>query len=188
MISQILIKNNSLSSDLQKKIIFCWISSHVGIKENEKADQAASLALNEHISNIKLPYSDFKHIISQYITKCWQDICNKDISNKIHSIKPIVKENVSLHSFFRKEDVVITRLCLGHSYITHSYILNNNPAPICQHCNTLLTISHILLICPMFSNQRSNLCSAHNMAQFFSKNVSGNILNFLYDSNIFMKI
>ena len=43
----------------QKCVKFCWVPSHVGIKDNERADKAAKLAIVERqVSNISLPYKD----------------------------------------------------------------------------------------------------------------------------------
>ena len=48
-------------------IILCWVPSHVGISGNKKADSAVKSAL--YLPRVKdgIPYSDFKHLISQYI-------------------------------------------------------------------------------------------------------------------------
>ena len=42
----------------KKCVKFCWVPSHViGIKDNERAEKAAKLAIVErHISDISLPY------------------------------------------------------------------------------------------------------------------------------------
>ena len=47
-----------------KDIIFCCVPSHVGIKGNEKADSAAKSALDLPHAEVGVPYTDFKHLIS----------------------------------------------------------------------------------------------------------------------------
>ena len=55
-----------------KDIIFCWVPSHTGIRGNEKADSAAKSALELPHAKVGVPYTDFKHCISQYILSTWQ--------------------------------------------------------------------------------------------------------------------
>ena len=74
----------------KKDIVFCWVSSHTGIKGNEKADFAARSALDLPCTKVDVPYSDFKHCISQYILSTWQDDWNGAVANKLHSVKPVL--------------------------------------------------------------------------------------------------
>ena len=60
----------------KKDIVFCWVLSHTGIKGNEKADSAAKSALDLPRAKVGVPYTDFKHLISQYIFSTWQDDWN----------------------------------------------------------------------------------------------------------------
>ena len=187
LISQTLIQLNSLINR-NKRIIFFWIPSHIGIKGNDRADKAANLALTNHITSMNIPLSDFKPTIRDYANNCWQETWNNEENNKLQSIKPSVKDLTPMHSHYRKEDVAITRLRLGHTYLTHSYLLNNDPPPICQHCNKNLSVSHILLVCPLYNDHRKNLSPANTMNHFFQKNSDMDILNFLYDCNLFNEI
>ena len=50
-----------------KTIIFCWIPSHINIKGNEMADQEAKDALNMDIANVKIPFTDKKQQINEFI-------------------------------------------------------------------------------------------------------------------------
>ena len=56
----------------KKDIVFCWVPSHTGIKGNEKADSAANSALDLPRAKVGVPYTDFKHLISQHIFSNWQ--------------------------------------------------------------------------------------------------------------------
>ena len=57
----------------KKDIVFCWVPSHTGIKGKEKADSAAKSAMDLPRAKVGVPYTDFKHLISQYIFSTWQD-------------------------------------------------------------------------------------------------------------------
>ena len=54
-----------------KEIVFCWLPSHTNIRDNELADLEAKSALSLSITNLKIPHSDFKSNIHQYVmNKC----------------------------------------------------------------------------------------------------------------------
>ena len=72
-----------------KDIMFCWVPSHTGIGGNEKADSAAKTALKLPCAKVCVPYTDFKHCISQYILSTWQDDWNGAVVNTLHSVKPV---------------------------------------------------------------------------------------------------
>ena len=49
------LKDYTILAKNGKNIVLCWISSHVGILVNEKADAAAKSALSLPVTCIKLP-------------------------------------------------------------------------------------------------------------------------------------
>ena len=126
---------------VNKDIILCWVPSHVRIRGNEKADPAAKSALNLPRVKVGVPYSDFKHLISQYIFFTWQDDWNGAVVNKLHSVKPVLGDWQSSYRRCRKDEVVLCRtyqLVFGRTYLTHSYILKKDPPPLCEHCQYIL--------------------------------------------------
>ena len=47
----------------------------------------------------------------------------------------------------RKEEVTLSRLRIGHTWITHSYLLEGKQQPMCYACQTKYTVKHILIEC-----------------------------------------
>ena len=45
------------------------------------------------------------------------------VNNKLHATKPLIREHPSAYRSVRRDEVVLSRLKLGHSYLTHSYLL-----------------------------------------------------------------
>ena len=131
---------------VHKTVIFCWLPSH-GISGNELADSAAKAALQKDVSNCLISYTDTYQYISQYVRDMWQREWDTAVNNKLHATKPLIGEQPSAYRSVRRHKVVLSRLRLGHSYLTHSYLLKGEPPPECVTCNCRLTISQILVDC-----------------------------------------
>ena len=137
----------SYLEEVGSRIEFCWIPGHVGIKGNEKADNIARRHISNNIYEIKTPYSDFKPRISQYVNSLFQakwDVC---VGNKLHEINEVFLPSLKMYSDNRKEDIILTRLRIGHSRLTHKHYLANEDPPECIPCNSPLTIKHVLIEC-----------------------------------------
>jgi len=58
----------------------------------------------------------------------WQDSWDSNSTNKLFSIKPVLGKNKPSTSLSRRDETVITQLRIGHSRMTHSYLLSRvNP-------------------------------------------------------------
>ena len=53
-IQHLLLKHHEISSS--KTVIYCWISSHIGIYGNEKVDKNAKESLNLEVTDFKIPF------------------------------------------------------------------------------------------------------------------------------------
>ncbi|OOZ37989.1 hypothetical protein BOW52_09705 [Solemya elarraichensis gill symbiont] len=171
-----------------KSIIFCWIPSHMGIKGNEKVDSLAKAALNSTQSSLKVPYSDFKPLSRKYITQFWQLDWDNLVNNKLHHIQPSLKQNQHISAFSRRENVVLTRLRIGHSHLTHSFLLKKEPRPLCTFCNVPLSIEHILMTCSAFARKRSSFFNVMSSKILFEKVAPEHILNYLESIDLYHKI
>ena len=130
-------------------MFFCWLPSHIGISGNEEADKAAKDALSLEILPFKVPSNDFKPLIHKFIKTVWQQSWNDPANrnNKLFAIKPGLGEWLPGLRINRREEIILARLRIGHSYITHSYLLKGEEEPQCIPCNAPLTIKHVLVDC-----------------------------------------
>jgi len=46
--------------------------------------------------------------------------------------------------------MLYNRLRIGHAYLIHSYLLNDEDPPICIPCNSVLAVENILINCVDF--------------------------------------
>ena len=88
------------------------------------------------------------------------------------------------NTFSRKEQTTLNRLLLGHSHLTHSYLLNKDPAPTCEHCKCVLTIEHILCTCTKYEHNRKQYFPNSQLSHILLHSPKRNIFNSLTDINL----
>ena len=168
-----------------KEIILCWIPSHVGIKGNESADAAAKRALlNALDSTVKIPYTDLKAKTTAYFKLLFQNRWNNVSFDKLRSIKEEIGKTVFANISARRDEIVLHRARIGHTHLTHAYLLRGEDAPECVNCQCLLTVEHLLLRCPVLDNIRLKYFSSINTLQQLFKDITPTlILNYLKEIN-----
>ena len=175
-------------------VTFCWVPSLVGVVGNELADVAAKTAARLcHISGMGVPLSDFRSFIKFYCRDLWQDHWSNLSNNfKLKSIRPSVLP--WLHCRVdRRSSIVLTRLRIGHSYLTHKYLMASGEerrVPLCSTCRVELTIKHVLVQCPFYElKRRDNILSNMTLLEILGENAPvERIVKFLKDVNIFYDI
>ena len=151
-------------------------------------DSVAKSALDLPITQYKTPYSDFKGTVHLHIRNRWQAKWDLAITNKLHAIKPTLGEWAPAFRKQRREEIVLARLRIGHTYLTHSYLLRGEPPPECTSCQTQLTVSHILIDCVEFNHIRPNYFNCNNITQLFNSADPRDILDFVRAIGIFSSI
>ena len=165
LLLDVLLKYNELAE--LNRIVFCWLSSHVGIIGNEKADIAAKSALTLNISDLKIPFTDFIPSINTFVYNKWQMSWNVAVFNKLHSIKPSLSEWQPNYRIDRKEEVTLARLRIGHTFITHSFLLKCEDWLFCIPCQEPFSVKHFLLDCTDFRFIRSRFYRVNSLKEPF---------------------
>ena len=162
---------------VHETVIFCWLPGHMGITENERADSAAKTAIQKYVSECLISYTDAYQYIGKYERDLLQNEWDTTFNNKLRATKPWI---------VRRYEVVLSRLKLGHSYLTHSYLLMGEPPPECVTCSCRLTISHILVDCIEYDIFRMILFENNVTLRDIFNNVSPNkIISFIKRAGLY---
>ena len=172
----------------QKTIYLCWIPSHIGIRGNEAADLAAKESLNLDITTSQVPYTDLKCHINHFISNKWQERWTSCANNKLFKIKSTLGVWPPGFRNSRKEEVVLSRLRIGHAYFSHSYILRQEDPPECTACQEIYSVRHVLIDCIDLGLIRPRFYTVPDLKTLFDTVSVDRILSFLKEVNLFAKI
>ena len=161
-----------------------WVPSHVGLASNSAADTAAKAAVFMPISSLTLPYSDYSPRMRTHVLNQWQSSWSLETENKLHAVEPTVNITKS-YRLPRRDEIIIHRLRIGHTFLTHGYLLKRDSPPQCSACQTQLTVEHVLLHCPMWNAIRTNHFTATSL---FSNVTSRCIVDFIKEIGFYHRI
>jgi hypothetical protein len=85
--------------------------------------------------------------------------------------------------------MVINRLRVGHSDVTHSYLLKKELPPVCEPIHAPLTVEHVLIGCSRYALQRkkyfNNFCSLEDLFSSLRRDI---IKEFIKEIGIYRKL
>lgn len=126
-----------------KKIDFLWVPSHIGLKGNNKADEIAKNSL--HLApnpTGKTTFGDWKNLIKSKMQNTKDTDWTALTNNKLKDIKTKWGKWERIDELSRKEAVVITRLRIGHTRLTHGHLIEKTDPKICE-CGEEMTFNHL---------------------------------------------
>ena len=110
------------------------------------------------------------------------------VSNKFHEVLPKLSDKLLSFCNTRKENTVLNRLHIGHSYLTHSFVLKKEEAPVCVACNTVLTVKHRLIERADSLKVRKKYFEQKSLYSLFRYVSPEIIFDFLRETGVFYKI
>lgn len=163
---------------------FIFVPSHVGIKGNEIADQTAKdAAISEELEVTSIYiHTDIKSHLKQLIIHQWQRSW-QDSDTHLKQIKPSVVEHLLLPGT-RKTQVILSRLRLGHTRLTHGHLMSGQDPPQCELCQCRLTVKHLICECRKFHQERSANRISANIKEALTLQI-GSVMKFLAEISIF---
>ena len=117
----------------------------------------------------------------------WQQWWDINIHNKLFQIQPTLGEWRPAFKKSRREQVVVSRLDIGHTRLTHSFILKQEPQPQCLTCQTTCMVKHILIECRAFTVTRKQFFKVTNLAKLFGNVKIDDVLSFLRETELYKK-
>ncbi|KAJ3659505.1 hypothetical protein Zmor_011190 [Zophobas morio] len=157
------------------------------VSGNEEADRAAKEAVESESAEeiLLVPSPDAKSLFKQAIIQKWQTDWTST-PTALQQIKPEVNCILPLPPD-RRDQVVLTRLRLGHTRLTHAYLLNRTSPATCQQCGCGQTVQHLICDCPHWQTQRNHFQISPNLAEALGSTIPNmvNILLFLKHIQLF---
>ena len=173
IVQRILILINSLTSS-SSSISFLWIPSHINFEKHDVVDHAAkqSLLLPIITDPSPTPAYDLKSFYRSLINSSWHDLWSSLPFNKLRTIKKLPIPWSSSNRTSKHEEVILARLRIGHTRLTHSFLYLGllAPPPSCAYCNEDdLSVEHFFS-CPALENIRLH----HSVSPTLSISLSNN--------------
>ena len=72
--------------------------------------------------------------ITKLIFDEWQEVWDCCAGNKLHAIRPTVGDYKQKTCLSRRDTVLLNRLRIGHTRLTHSFLLTGDDLPDCGTC------------------------------------------------------
>ncbi|GFO13746.1 RNA-directed DNA polymerase from mobile element jockey [Plakobranchus ocellatus] len=158
---------------------------------NENVDKLAKAALNRTSTSGKLIcYCDLKPKINTYIKSVWQRDWDAEGANKLHEVLPNLGEDLHRRGegAGRKLETAMSRLRVGHTWLTQSYLLKNEQQPFCCACDSLYTVRHTLIERPDVQDTRRKYFSVTDLYRLFREVNPSRIAGYLKDLGVYGKI
>ncbi|XP_055691082.1 uncharacterized protein LOC129794310 [Lutzomyia longipalpis] len=139
-----------------------WIPGHCGIPGNEVADELANSSINRYLlDDPRVSLEDSQHQTrvawQKRKSEAWTSLSSDNKFRNICSDPSALARPVGLD---RREQCILTRLRIGHTRVTHGYLMEGlTRPPKCDVCvgNKTVTVQHILEECIKFSSPRNAL-------------------------------
>lgn len=110
------------------------------------------------------------------------------MNSKLREIRESLFESNPTTAFNRRDQVVLTRLRIGHTNMSHIHLITKEDKKKCNECDEPLSVKHLFL-CPNYVNQRRKQQISSNMKETLNNEEScKKFIKYLKDINVYNSI
>jgi len=102
-------------------------------------------------------------------------------ANKLHSVKPHLGY-CSVTHLSRRDAAILRRLRIGHTRVTHKYLLSGDSQPLCDECKS---VKHIPLDCCSLKDVRENYFICSSLKELFEIVDTTTIMDFIKGTSFY---
>ncbi|XP_023234990.1 uncharacterized protein LOC111634451 [Centruroides sculpturatus] len=132
---------------------------------------------------------NLKLVVKKRLAERWQNVWNAQVHNKLYKIKPTIENWTCKKQYDRKSKVILSRLRIGHTRLTHQYLLKGEDQPVCEYCNCFLSVKHILCHCIALNQSHRQHFGNASLREILGQRPNlDNIVDFLKVNNMYRDI
>jgi len=118
----------------------------------------------------------------------WQEVWNCCAGNKLHAIRPTVGYCKQKTCLSRCDIVLLNRLRIGHTRLTHFFLLSGDELPECGTCQCPLTVKHILVECVDLKDIRNKHFVASSIKDLFDNIEAHKVIDFIKETRFYKQL
>jgi len=84
-----------------------------------------------------------------------------------------------------RDAVILRRPRIGHTRVTHKYLLSGDSQPLCDECKCSLSVKHILLECCSLKHVRENYLTCSSLKELFENVDATTIVDFIKEVDFY---
>ena len=88
----------------------------------------------------------------------------------------------------RKQEFAMTRLLIGHTWITHTHLLKREHQPFCPACHSPYSVKHVLTECSDFTQIRNTFYTRTDIHTLFREIDNSKKTKYLKELGLYHKI
>lgn len=121
------------------RVGFCWVPGHVGVSLNERADGLAREAAARAALSSPVLCTDTFPVIREAIIAIWQERWTaRVVASKMGEVtRTVSRPWTYTHVQDRHSQMCLARLRIGHTRLTHSYLMSETFSRTVTYCDLL---------------------------------------------------